>query len=79
MPPDITPAPTALDLESEADWAKTPEYDSRAFWRLVLRQASRTDDANRELLVIGLGVSGPIRCTREYGQNRLALVGGRRR
>ena len=51
-------------------WKAAPAYDSYAFWVLACQQAGEVDSHGRDLLIIGHGAAGPIRCTREYGENR---------
>lgn len=53
----------------------TPEYGSRAYWKLVIAQRStKSDSAGRELVITGQGVAGPIYCTRQYASDCLYLL-----
>ena len=59
------------DYSSVEFWDAAPEYDTRAFWVLALKQPGTDDAHGRNLLIIGWGVAGAIRCTREYAEFRL--------
>ena len=63
--------PSPADYSSADFWDAAPEYGSRAFWRLALKQPGQDDAYGRNLLIIGVGAAGPIRCTRAYAEDRL--------
>jgi hypothetical protein len=66
--------PTAATVQTSAFWEAAPAYDTPAFWALALRQPGERDGFGRVLLVIGFGATGPIRCTREYGEHRQGML-----
>lgn len=57
-------------------WAAAPEYDTVAFWTMVVAQKGEMDAYSRELLICGRGACGPILCTRQYAESRMAQAKG---